>query len=119
MTDLFTVLRYRWKLTCKSCPEQYNVYAVDLTTEDQRQVAYFRLRYGALTVRCPDANGEVVYNPGTDVGYGEFSSGELRGYYLGQIEQYITSWLTRQRAGGRAGGSEAEVMADDNGYYKP
>ena len=46
--------------TCTACPEQYDAYIGD------DLVGYLRLRHGSFTVRCPDSNGELVYEAAPD-----------------------------------------------------
>ena len=41
--------------TCGACPEQYDVYL------DDKQVGYFRLRWGTFRASYPDCGGETVY----------------------------------------------------------
>lgn len=64
----------KFRLTCESHPEQYNVYLGD------RQVGYVRVRHGHLSVECPECNGQQVL--GADIaGDGEFEPWE-RDYWL-------------------------------------
>ena len=52
--DLF-IESLEFKMTCRACPEQYDVF------EDGVQVAYVRLRHGSLRVDVPDCGGETIY----------------------------------------------------------
>lgn len=61
-------------MTCCACPEQYDAYFEE-DGEDGRIRAYVRLRWGTLTVECPDVGGKLVYHHRFDEDYkGEFSS---------------------------------------------
>ena len=41
-----------FKQTCGACPEQYDVF------KDEKQVGYVRLRWGDLSCRYPDYEGD-------------------------------------------------------------
>jgi hypothetical protein len=45
----------RLEKTCDAHPEQYDAYA------GNKQVGYIRYMWGRLSVRCPDAEGVIVY----------------------------------------------------------
>jgi hypothetical protein len=50
--------RYRnitLRLTCSTCPEQYDAFIGD------RKVGYLRLRWGEFRVDYPDCGGEMIY----------------------------------------------------------
>ena len=47
--------------TCGACPEQY-----DLVDRSGKCFAYFRLRNGYFTVKCPDVGGDWVYGARPD-----------------------------------------------------
>ena len=42
-------------VTCRACPEQYDVYF------DGNQIGYLRLRHGNFTADYPDVGGKLVY----------------------------------------------------------
>jgi len=81
----------KFRLTCHACPEQYEVF-----TEDNKQVAYVRLRHGDLSCRCPDHYGEYVYSGGSGEGefFGDgcFDTEEDREKMLPKIAQKINEW---------------------------
>jgi len=59
-------LEFDWRCTCSACPEQYDIYLFG------RPVAYFRLRWGYITVAEYDEYGsfgnkifEMVYHDST------------------------------------------------------
>lgn len=60
-----------YKLVCTSvdCPEQYDVY------KGSDIVAYFRIRWGHFTARCPYFMGELVFSEDIE-GFGEFTESE-------------------------------------------
>lgn len=43
--------------TCGACPEQYDL----ISLLDNKQLAYFRLRWGIFRVDVPDVGGETIY----------------------------------------------------------
>ena len=49
---------FLFEKTCEACPEQYDVY---LASDTSLSIAYVRVRFGQLTVHCPDAGGKLVY----------------------------------------------------------
>lgn len=62
--------KFDWRLTCCACPEQYDIYM------SGRPVAYFRLRWGYISVKEYDEKG----NFGDDIfgmSYGDGFCGEL------------------------------------------
>lgn len=63
------LLGYDLVLTCRSCPEQYDVFL------NGRPVGYMRLRWGNFTVTCPDVDGTEVYDRCTH-GNGSFEDDE-------------------------------------------
>ena len=76
---------YDFVKTCGACPEQYDVFDADGT-----QVAYVRLRWGCLTVKCPDVGGTEIYS--ADIGdglTGSFESDQQRMYHLKEISERI------------------------------
>jgi ribosomal protein S27E len=72
--------------TCFACPEQYDVF-----DSKQTKVGYVRLRWGNLTVECPDCGGELVYEHyfENDSFKGCFDSTEERQKYLELIADCI------------------------------
>lgn len=59
--------------TCVACPEQYDL----ISLLDNKQIAYFRLRWGAFRVDVPDVGGERVYDKCFDDGLkGSFTEEE-------------------------------------------
>lgn len=80
--------------TCRSSPEQYDVY-----NQEGNQVGYVRLRYGDLSVACPDIGGEHVYETTVGDGQwtGEFESKEQRKRVLKEISKAISKWEKRQK----------------------
>ena len=78
----------RFELTCGACPEQYDVF------KKKRLVAYVRLRWGDLTCRVPDYNGELIYEHHFDDGFkGAFDDDAERDSYLDIIGETINKWL--------------------------
>lgn len=75
--------------TCDGCPEQYDAFINGL------QIGYIRCRWGEIAVKCPDANGKVVYQSITD-GYGALTDDE-RGVQLSACIKAIESWNKRQQ----------------------
>lgn len=76
--------------TCRCCPEQYNVMI------DNKQVAYVRLRWGNLTVECPDVDGEEIFRAEIGSSFcGEFESEEQRKHYLNLITEKIKEWVNK------------------------
>jgi hypothetical protein len=51
--------------TCEACPEQYDL----LSLLDNKQLAYFRLRWGVFRVDVPDVGGETIYSKRFDDGF--------------------------------------------------
>lgn len=59
--------------TCIACPEQYDL----ISLIDNKQIAYFRLRWGEFRVRVPDVDGEKIYVKYFDDGFkGSFNEEE-------------------------------------------
>ena len=75
--------------TCDACPEQYDAYINGL------QVGYIRCRWGEITVKCPDAQGETVYHSITD-GYGKLLDTE-RDTQLEMCIKAIERWNERKK----------------------
>lgn len=51
--------------TCGACPEQYDLVSL----LDNKQLAYFRLRWGTFRVDVPDVGGETIYSKCFDDGF--------------------------------------------------
>ena len=83
--DEFDINGYNFKLTCRACPEQYDVF------KEGKQVAYLRLRHGSFTVSVPDVNGEDIYEA-SPKGEGEFEDIE-RLNFLNIAIDYIENHL--------------------------
>jgi hypothetical protein len=68
----------RVEQTCEAYPEQYEVFF------DEKQVGYFRLRWGCFDAVYPDHTGYSVYYATTigDGLTGQFTSEEERQYHL-------------------------------------
>lgn len=49
-------MKFKWEQTCSGCPEQYDIY------QDEKQVGYFRYRWGYLSVRVPDFGGREIFS---------------------------------------------------------
>lgn len=65
---------YLFHKTCDAWPEQYDVY------RGKKQVAYVRLRWGSLTARVPDVDGELVYHK-------NYENDQAKGYFYTQEER--------------------------------
>lgn len=84
-----TIDEFELRLTCESCPEQYDVY------RDGRQVAYFRLRHGQFRVDVPGCGGETIY-VNWPKGDGMFDDDE-RDHYLGvAVDAVRRYWQGKQ-----------------------
>lgn len=82
----------RFEQTCIACPEQYDVFDGD------KIVAYIRLRWGHLSVTCPDVHGtDVVYSADIgDSGWdGCFEDEAQRSLHLKLAEAAIEDWIKR------------------------
>lgn len=75
-------------MTCGACPEQYDVFY------DKKQVAYIRLRWGYLTVSCPDYGGTCIYesNAGANSWSGCFEDDIERMKHMKKIRQAIVDY---------------------------
>lgn len=73
------------RCTCGASPEQYDAFL------DDKQVGYIRLRWGFLSVRYPDNEGEAVLTFQFDDGWkGGFDSEESE-YWLQQCKMAIAT----------------------------
>lgn len=88
--DEINIGNLTFKLTCAACPEQY-----DVTDSDGKQVAYVRLRWGRLTVQCPDVGGALVYDYSfeDDDLKGRFDSVDEREVFLVNSAARINRWI--------------------------
>ncbi len=80
-----TVNKLRLIMTCRGCPEQYDVYL------GEDKVGYLRLRHGFFRAEW---HGEVVYSSGTR-GDGSFEERE-RSYFLNRACEAILKRLAGQ-----------------------
>lgn len=51
--------------TCGACPEQYDL----ISLIDNKQIAYFRLRWGDFRVDVPTCGGKTIYSKWFDDGF--------------------------------------------------
>lgn len=70
---------YELRLSCRACPEQYDVY------KDGKEVAYFRLRHGWFYVSTPTCNDHIIYEA-SPKGDGIFEEDERMKYLTEAIE---------------------------------
>lgn len=84
----------RFEKTCDACPEQYDVFDGD------KMVGYVRLRWGHLSVTCPDVGGDVVYEAtiGTDGWDGCFEDEAQRMLHMKLAEAAIEDWIRNEKA---------------------
>jgi len=76
--------------TCSACPEQYDVK----TAPSGDVVGYIRLRFGRLTVVCPDHGGQLVYSKRyEDSWMGSFFTDRERRKQLKKAKKAIKRWL--------------------------
>lgn len=78
------IRNYYFKQTCFECPEQYDVF-----DKHGKQVAYVRLRWGSLSVECPDVGGAVIYSAEIGNDSGSFRSKKQRYRHLIKIAERI------------------------------
>ena len=77
-----------FKQTCGACPEQYDVF------KDGKQVGYVRLRWGNLSCRYPDHNGDAIYAESFDDAWkGGFDDANERNKYLLEIANALNNYL--------------------------
>lgn len=79
------IMGYELKLTCESCPEQYDVFKGD------EQVGYLRLRGGWFRADCPDCGDTTVYSAYPQ-GFNCFSDAEEREFFLLEAVQAIDAY---------------------------
>lgn len=72
--------------TCSACPEQYDVF-----DKHHNIVGYVRLRWGDLTCKYPDVEGELIYSDSIseDGWIGLFDNEEQRLLHLTAIADRI------------------------------
>lgn len=96
---------FRMVETCNLCPEQYQVYLGD------RKVGYIRLRWGHLTVDCPDCGEDEVYqHQFPDQWQGCFDDDAQRTKYMNLARLHIADWLDHH-----GGGDEKADSGDASG----
>jgi len=76
MTTEFKIDGITLKLTCESCPEQYDAF-----NDKNELVGYLRVRHGYFTVNYPNVSGKQVFSSEID-GDGNFSNEREREVYL-------------------------------------
>lgn len=77
-----------FKKTCDACPEQYDVFKGD------KMVGYVRLRWGVLSCRYPDYEGDEIYSESFDDGWqGEFEDDNERNKYLIIIAKELNNYM--------------------------
>ena len=81
---IFECRNYRFVQTCSACPEQYDVF-----DENNKQVAYIRLRWGCLYAECPDIGGTEIYSAGIGNDAGCFRTETERKIHLRRIADRI------------------------------
>lgn len=80
-----------FKQTCGACPEQYDVF------KDEKQVGYVRLRWGDLSCRYPDYEGDEIYSESfQDAWKGCFDDDNERNKYLLIIANELNNYLEKQ-----------------------
>jgi len=79
---------YFLKVTCTSCPEQYDVFL------EKELVAYLRLRHGEFRADCPDHDGATVYTA-APVGDGCFEDTERLPQLTAAIQE-VDKWVSQQ-----------------------
>lgn len=77
-----------FKKTCDACPEQYDVF------KNGKQVGYVRLRWGGLSCRYPDYEGDEIYSESfQDAWKGCFDDDNERNKYLLIIANELNNYL--------------------------
>lgn len=80
-----------FQLTCGACPEQYDVMY------EGKLVGYVRLRWGSLTLECPDAGDNLVYEHSwSDTFKGAFEDDCERKDFLMTIREKIKDYYGDQ-----------------------
>lgn len=79
--------------TCEVCPEQYDL----ISLLDNKQLAYFRLRWGTFRVDVPDVGGETIYSKCFDDGFkGSFREEEREEELIKAIRAVIEKSIRRK-----------------------
>ncbi len=82
-----------FKKTCDACPEQYDVFKGD------EMVGYVRLRWGGLSCRYPNYDGEIIYSESFDDGWkGSFEDDNERNKYLIVIAKELNNYMENENA---------------------
>lgn len=80
--------------TCAACPEQYDL----ISLLDNKQLAYFRLRWGTFRVDVPDVGGETIYSKCFDDGFkGSFREEEREEELIKAIRVVIEKSIRRKK----------------------
>ena len=82
-------MKLRFEQTSKCCPEQYDVF-----DENNKQVAYIRLRSWTLFVYCPECFDICIYTE-TMNNRDNFGSEEERNNYLKMINDKILEFYDK------------------------
>lgn len=78
--------------TCWACPAQWDAYY------NGKIVGYIRIRYGCMTVECPDVGGELVYSMRSDDKMqGLFYSELEEKLFLDKALNAIAEWIIENR----------------------
>lgn len=81
-----------FKQTCGACPEQYDVF------KGKKQVGYVRLRWGDLSCRYPDYEGDEIYSESfQDAWKGCFDDDNERNKYLLIIANELNNYLEENK----------------------
>ena len=91
-------------ITCEASPEQYDVYE-PTPGGDYRQVGYVRLRYGRLTVDCPECerDSDQVLRAYFDIDKehsGSFSTDSSRAFWLALAAERIKAFHKSEKGFG-------------------
>ena len=85
----FKISGFNFVQTSKSYPESYNIF-----DRNGNQVGYVSLRWGCLSCRYPNINGERIYESFFESEYlGEFEYDELRQIFLEDIANALTAQI--------------------------
>ena len=109
VVEIMIIKGLEFDKTCDCSPEQY-----DVKDNKGNIVGYVRLRWGFLSCKCPNIDGEVVYSCEIGDDYtGMFTSEEEREYHLEQIANAIHRRIVSVGAktgGGMSYGNKVELM---------
>lgn len=81
--EMIEIKGYQLKLTCGSCPEQYDVF------KEGKYVAYFRLRHGYFRASSPSQ--KTTYYEAETEGDGSFEPEERMKYLTQAIDAVIAA----------------------------